>query len=127
MLLYYIYYEPLQKVVQTKVSIDSGTPEVKFRDRLGLSAPNGDGFLLPGYVTPLLSKLVYSARLIFLESTLPRRPHVYINHPIQPSSNHLQALMPVRRQYMYDGVMSPLGELLSLRAFGRQLAKSGGP
>ncbi|KAH7186555.1 hypothetical protein BKA60DRAFT_503452, partial [Fusarium oxysporum] len=51
----------------------------------GLSRPTGDEFLRPHQFTPVLSRLIYCTRLIFLEMTLPRFPHRYAGIPARPS------------------------------------------
>ncbi|KAM5527108.1 hypothetical protein FOXYSP1_20377 [Fusarium oxysporum f. sp. phaseoli] len=93
----------------------------------GLSRPTGDEFLRPHQFTPVLSRLIYCTRLIFLEMTLPRFPHRYAGIPARPSYGHLRRLMPVRTEKMCDGTMSPLGEFLSLLSYGRALSRSEGP
>ncbi|KAG4277085.1 hypothetical protein FPRO04_14179 [Fusarium proliferatum] len=93
----------------------------------GLSRPTGDEFLRPHQFTPVLSRLIYCTRLIFLEMTLPRFPHRYAGIPARPSHGHLRRLMPVRTEKMCDGTMSPLGEFLSLLSYGRALSRSEGP
>ncbi|RGP58413.1 hypothetical protein FSPOR_11888 [Fusarium sporotrichioides] len=93
----------------------------------GLSRPAGDEFLRPHQFTPVLSRLIYCTRLIFLEMTLPRFPHRYAGIPARPSYGHLRKLMPVRTEKMYDGTMSPLDEFLSLLSYGRALSRSEGP
>ncbi|EWY79398.1 hypothetical protein FOYG_17443 [Fusarium oxysporum NRRL 32931] len=93
----------------------------------GLSRPTGDEYLRPHQFTPVLSRLIYCTRLIFLEMTLPRFPHRYAGIPARPSYGHLRELMPVRTEKMCDGTMSPLGEFLSLLSYGRALSRSEGP
>ncbi|KAH7199211.1 hypothetical protein BKA60DRAFT_470302 [Fusarium oxysporum] len=80
----------------------------------GLSRPVGGEYLRPHQFTPVLSRLIYCTRLIFLEMTLPRFPHAYAGIPARPSYGHLRRLMPVRTEKMCDGTASPLGEFLSL-------------
>ncbi|KAJ9413322.1 hypothetical protein FOXG_15071 [Fusarium oxysporum f. sp. lycopersici 4287] len=93
----------------------------------GLSRPAGDEYLRPHQFTPVLSRLIYCTRLIFLEMTLPRFPHTYAGIPARPSYGHLRKLMPVRTEKMCDGTTSPLGEFLSLLSYGRALSRSEGP
>ncbi|KAG7406289.1 hypothetical protein Forpe1208_v014519 [Fusarium oxysporum f. sp. rapae] len=93
----------------------------------GLSRPTGDEYLRPHQFTPILSILIYCTRLIFLETTLPRFPHLYAAIPARPSYGHLRRLMPVRTEKMCDGTMSPIGEFLSLLSYGRALSRSEGP
>jgi hypothetical protein len=100
---------------------------VYFSVARGLSRPTGDEYLRPHQFTPVLSRLIYCTRLIFLEMTLPRFPHRYAGIPARPSYGHLRRLMPVRTEKMCDGTMSPLGEFLSLLSYGRALSRSEGP
>ncbi|SCO35922.1 uncharacterized protein FFMR_03867 [Fusarium fujikuroi] len=93
----------------------------------GLSRPTGDEYLRPHQFTPVLSRLIYCIRLIFLEMTLPRFPHPYAAIPARPPYGHLRRLMPVRIEKMCDGTISPLGEFLSLLSYGRALSRSEGP
>ncbi|KAF4446765.1 hypothetical protein F53441_9625 [Fusarium austroafricanum] len=93
----------------------------------GLSRPRGDEYLRPHQFTPILSRLIYCTRLIFLERILPRFAHAYIGLPARPLYGHLSMLKHVRAEKMCDGTMSPLGEFLSLLAYGRALHRTEGP
>ncbi|PWI64591.1 hypothetical protein PCL_09521 [Purpureocillium lilacinum] len=106
----------------------SSTLLVYFGAVCGLSLPEGAEFLRPGQYTTHLSGFIYCARLIMLESVLPRASHDYINIEARPpKGGHLEALQELRRSKMCDGTMSPLGELFGLLAFGTVLRQSDGP
>lgn len=93
----------------------------------GLSPPDGAEFLRPHRFTPVLSRLIYCTRLICLEATLPRFPHAYVGIAARPTRGHLTKLNHIRTEKMCDGAMSPLGEFVSLLAYGRTHYRSEGP
>ncbi|KAH7233832.1 uncharacterized protein BKA55DRAFT_598045 [Fusarium redolens] len=93
----------------------------------GLSRPRGDEYLRPHQFTPVLSRLIYCTRLIFLERIVPRFAHAHIGLSARPLYGQLQMLKEVRAEKMCDGTMSPLGEFLSLLAYGRALHGTEGP
>ncbi|KAF4981747.1 hypothetical protein FDECE_17640 [Fusarium decemcellulare] len=92
----------------------------------GLSAPNGDEYLMPHRFTPILSRFIYCSRLIFLEAVLPRFSHGYIGIPRRPRYGQLTRLLAARRRYMCDGTLSVMGEFLSLLSYGSALRRSQG-
>jgi hypothetical protein len=100
---------------------------VYFNAVRGLSRPKGNDYLRPYQFTPVLSRLIYCTRLIFLKMTLLRFPHLYAAIPARPSYGHLRRLMPVRIEKICDGTISPLGEFLSLLSYGCTLSQSEGP
>ncbi|KAH6985327.1 hypothetical protein EDB80DRAFT_821764 [Ilyonectria destructans] len=100
---------------------------VYFSAARGLSRPSGNEYLRPARFTPILAALIYCARLIILETVLPRFPHLYTGLPARPLFGHLKALNAIRVEKMCDGTMSPLGEFLSLLAYGRALHRAEGP
>lgn len=63
----------------------------------------------------------------FLEAILPRFPHKYIGIACRPQYGQLRALNAVRQEKMCDGTLSPMGEFLSLLAYGNTLRRSEGP
>jgi hypothetical protein len=93
----------------------------------GLSRQEGNEYLRPARYTPILSRLIYCTRLIFLEAILPLRAHTYAGFAARPRYGQLAALNAVRIDQMCDGTMSPLGEFLSLLAYGLTLQRSEGP
>ncbi|KAH7361356.1 hypothetical protein BKA66DRAFT_592980 [Pyrenochaeta sp. MPI-SDFR-AT-0127] len=102
------------------------TPLVYFSSVLGISA-DGSTFERAAYYTPKLSGMIYCARLIFLESTLARFAHHYIGWKARLRRGQLDHLNKVRREKMCLGSQAPMGELLSLRTYGRACSRSDGP
>lgn len=90
---------------------------------LGLSG-NGETFRSAKLFTPILSRLIYVQRLLFLEYALPYRTYPHIGLDCRPRHGHLDRLNAVRLKYMITGSMSPLGEFQSLREFGREIART---
>lgn len=105
----------------------SSTLLVYFSAVRGISSHEGNKFMRPSQYTPILSRLIYCTRLVFLEAILPRRAHLYAGFPARPRYGQLAALNAVRAERMCDGTMSPLGEFLSLLAYGFALRRSEGP
>ncbi|RKK24090.1 hypothetical protein BFJ66_g16878 [Fusarium oxysporum f. sp. cepae] len=105
----------------------SSTLLVYFSAVRGISGLEGNKFMRPSQYTPILSRLIYCTRLVFLEAILPRRAHQYTGFPARPRYGQLAALNAVRAEKMCDGTMSPLGELLSLLSYGFALRRSEGP
>jgi hypothetical protein len=95
----------------------------------GVLAIGQDGitFERPGNYTSKLSALIHSARLCMLEATLPRFPHPDISWGHRPSLHQDKALNKVREGFLCRGSAAPVGELLSLRAYGRVVARTDGP
>lgn len=105
----------------------SATLLVYFSAVCGLSGENGAEFARPASYTTHLSGLIYCTRLILLEGTLPRVAHEYIQHPARPRRGQLEVLRQVRQDKMCDGTLLPLGEFLSLVAYGISLSRADGP
>ncbi|KAE9565912.1 hypothetical protein CGMCC3_g17908 [Colletotrichum fructicola] len=99
---------------------------VYFGGVLGLTS-DGSGFRRPGNYTASLSAFIYCARLVVVEVLLPRTSHDYVSYPARPRSGQLDILNRVRRETMCLGSQAPLGEFLSLRAYGRVLSTADGP
>ncbi|KAF6795410.1 hypothetical protein CMUS01_15927 [Colletotrichum musicola] len=99
---------------------------VYFCGVLGIS-PDGTVFQRPKNYTKHLSALIYCARLIIMEVLLPWKSHPYAGYPARPRRGQLDRLNEVRREKMCLGSQAPLGELISLRAYGRALSMSDGP
>ncbi|KAJ9655925.1 hypothetical protein H2201_008698 [Coniosporium apollinis] len=96
---------------------------VYFSGVLGLS-DDGRTFRRVRDYTSILSGLIYQHRLLFLEYALPYRAYRHIGIEQRPRQDHLARLNEVRLGYMVQGCLSPLGEFLSLRDYGRVLGRS---
>ncbi|KAM0722087.1 hypothetical protein Q7P37_003013 [Cladosporium fusiforme] len=71
--------------------------------------------------------MIHSARLICLEAALPRHNHSYVGWNARPRTGQLDKLNSVRERFMCLGSQAPLGELLSLRSYGRAFSRTDGP
>jgi hypothetical protein len=100
---------------------------VYFSAVCGLTLPTGANFLRPAQFTSILSSLIYCTRLLIMESVLPRFSHDYISLSERPRYGQLDILNNVRKKKMCDGTLSPLGEFISLAAYGQSLRRSEGP
>jgi len=107
-------------------SRSSSTILVYFSGILGFSS-SGSTFERPQNYTPKLSALIYSVRLCLLELALPRFGHPTIGWKVRAVRGNLKRLNRVRERFMCFGCQAPMGELLSLRAYGRSLSRSDGP
>ncbi|KAK1838000.1 hypothetical protein CCHR01_19380 [Colletotrichum chrysophilum] len=99
---------------------------VYFGGVLGLTS-DGSGFQRPGNYTVSLSAFIYCARLVVVEVLLPRTSYDYVSYLARPRSGQLDILNRVRRETICLGSQAPIGEFLSLRAYGRALATADGP
>ena len=93
----------------------------------GLEGEHATSFKRPAQYTTYLSGLIYCVRLVLLEYTLPYGDHDYISIPARSRNGQLETLQAIRKEKMCDGCMAPLGELLSLVAYGVSLYRSEGP
>ncbi|KAH7463312.1 hypothetical protein FOMA001_g18009 [Fusarium oxysporum f. sp. matthiolae] len=84
-------------------------------------------FLLARQFCPYLSGLIYIQRLILLERALPLREYYAIRIPRRPYVNQLDQLNSIREKYMIAGTEHPLTEMISLRDFGRNIARTEPP
>jgi predicted Fe-S protein YdhL (DUF1289 family) len=107
-------------------SISSSTLLVYFCGTLGFS-PQGLGFESARNFTPKLSAMIYCIRLCVLERTLPRFDHLSATWPCRPRYGHLEHLNPIRELILCNSCQAPMGELLSLRSFGRAASRADGP
>lgn len=107
-------------------SMSSSTLLVYFCGTLGFS-PDGLGFEPARNFTPKLSAMIYSIRLCILERTLPRIDHLSATWPRRPRYGHLEHLNPIRELLLCNSCQAPMGELLSLRSFGRAASRADGP
>ena len=87
----------------------------------------GHQFLQPSHFTPILARLIYIIRLVCLEAVLPRFAHESIGIPARPRLGQLKRLNEIRVEKLCDGVLSPLGEFLSLLAYGSSLRRAALP
>ncbi|RBA11859.1 hypothetical protein FPRO05_14175 [Fusarium proliferatum] len=71
-------------------------------------------------------ELLYE-RLLLLERALPLRPYHTIGIPQRPHTQQLERLNEIRADHMVLGSQSPLAELVSLRNFGRTIARTEPP
>ncbi|EXK75881.1 hypothetical protein FOQG_19357 [Fusarium oxysporum f. sp. raphani 54005] len=76
---------------------------------------------------PKLSAIIYMQRILLLEWALPLREYPYIDIPQRPRVGQFESLNRIRAKYMVLGSQHPLGELVSLRDFGRNIARTEPP
>jgi len=98
---------------------------VYFAGVLG-TGQDGVTFERPRNYTSKLSAIVHSARLCLLEATLPRIPHSNLNWGPRPSLGQDIVMNQMREAFLCQGSSAPVSELLSLRAYGRVLARTDG-
>jgi hypothetical protein len=104
----------------------ASTVMVYFAGVLGISQ-DGSTFERPSNYTSKLSALVHCARLCLLEATLPRFAHPRIGwNARQPFAQH-KTLNKMREAFFCLGCPAPVGELISLRAYGRTVSRTDGP
>lgn len=104
----------------------ASTVMVYFAGVLGISQ-DGTTFERPSNYTPKLSALVHVARLCLLEATLPRFSYPRLGWNARPCLGQQKALNKVREAFLCQGSAAPVGELLSLRAYGRTVSRTDGP
>ncbi|KAF5704802.1 hypothetical protein FMUND_12351 [Fusarium mundagurra] len=104
----------------------SSTMLVYFSAVRGLSTANGNEYLQPHRFSPVLARLMYCSRLVFLEAVLPHFSRIYGGIARPPRHGLLRRLNAARREYMCDGTLSPMGEFLSLLSYGNALRRSQG-
>jgi hypothetical protein len=90
-------------------------------------AQDGMSYERPKIYTSKLSAILHSARLCLLEATLPRLPHVNLGWGPRPRLGQVDVLNRMRERHFCQGSTAPVRELLSLRAYGRVLARTDGP
>jgi hypothetical protein len=91
------------------------------------TSKDGTTFERPLNYTPKLSAIIHCIRLVLLESTLPRLAHLHIGWEARPRRGQLSLLNNARVGKMCLGSQAPMGELLSLRSYGRAWCCSEGP
>ncbi|EXK23964.1 hypothetical protein FOMG_19291, partial [Fusarium oxysporum f. sp. melonis 26406] len=99
---------------------------VFFSGILGFSSSSGT-FLPAKSYTPYLSGLLYIQRLLFLEMALPLREYPTLELSQRPRTKQLERLEVVRKKYMVIGSQSAFEEMISLRSYGRVMARSDSP
>lgn len=82
------------------------------------------GLSRPAQYTTHLSGPIYCTRLIMIDAVLPCKAHNHVGILARPRAGQLAILQSLRREKMCDGCLSPLGEFLSLLAFGHALRQS---
>jgi hypothetical protein len=103
----------------------SSTLLIYFASVLGISI-DGLTFERPSNYTPKLSGLIHCIRLVLFEISLPHFPHPMLGSDARPRRGQLEVLNGVRVEKMCLGSQAPLGELLSLRSYGRASSRSDG-
>lgn len=101
----------------------SSTMLIYYSGVLGFS-PSSRAFLSAKSYTPYLSGLIYIQRLLFLELALPLRAYPSLKISCRPRYEQLKRLESIRTRYMVVGSQSPLEEMISLRNYGRVMARS---
>jgi hypothetical protein len=71
--------------------------------------------------------MIYIQRILFLERALPLREYRSIGIPQRPDAGQFECFNQVRAKYMVLGSQYPLAELISLRDFGRNIARTEPP
>ncbi|KAJ0132765.1 Pogo transposable element with ZNF domain protein [Fusarium oxysporum f. sp. albedinis] len=84
-------------------------------------------FLLARQFCPHLSGLIYIQRLLLMECALPLREYHGIAIPPRLHADQLDQLNSIREKYMITGTQYPLAEMVSLRDFGRNIARTEPP
>ena len=80
------------------------------------------------HYTPFLAGLVWIGRLLLLEYALPLSPYLSLSWPAASACpNQLKRLQYIRRKYMCQGSVYPIGHLLDTLRFGRDQAFKLGP
>lgn len=98
---------------------------VYFAGVLGIGR-DGVTYERPRNYTSKLSAIIHCARLCLLEATLPRFPHWNLDWGPRPSLGQDKLLNQMREAFLCQGSSAPVSELLSLRAYGRVLARTDG-
>ncbi|KAH7154784.1 hypothetical protein DER46DRAFT_688925 [Fusarium sp. MPI-SDFR-AT-0072] len=104
----------------------SSTLLIYFSGILGFSA-ECQKFQLARQYCSKLSAMIYIQRILFLEQALPLRRYRFIGIPQRPEAGQFECFDKVRAKYMVLGSQYPLAELISLRDFGRNVARTEPP
>ncbi|EXK26248.1 hypothetical protein FOMG_17150 [Fusarium oxysporum f. sp. melonis 26406] len=104
----------------------SSTLLIYFSGILGFSS-DCQRFQLARQYCSKLSAMIYIQRILFLERALPLREYKSIGIPQRPDIGQFECFDQVRAKYMVLGSQYPLAELISLRDFGRNIARTEPP
>ncbi|KAL9564019.1 hypothetical protein ACKAV7_011879 [Fusarium commune] len=104
----------------------SSTLLIYFSGILGFSA-NCQRFQLTRQYCTKLSAMIYMQHILFLEQALPLCGYQFIGIPQRQEARAFECLDEVRAKYMVLGSQYPLAELISLRDFGRNVARNEPP
>ncbi|WZH50246.1 uncharacterized protein QYS62_011490 [Fusarium acuminatum] len=104
----------------------SSTLLIYFSGILGFSA-DCQRFQLARQYCSKLSAIIYIQRILFLEQALPPREYQSIGIPQRPDAGQFECFNEFRAKYMVLGSQYPLAELISLRDFGRNIARTEPP
>ncbi|RYC81100.1 hypothetical protein BFJ63_vAg16006 [Fusarium oxysporum f. sp. narcissi] len=104
----------------------SSTLLIYFSGILGFSA-DCQRFQLARQYCSKLSAMIYIQRILFLEQALPLRGYRSIGISQRPEARHFECFDEVRAKYMVLGSQYSLAELISLRDFGRNVARTEPP
>ncbi|KAH7112034.1 hypothetical protein EDB81DRAFT_628075, partial [Dactylonectria macrodidyma] len=104
----------------------NSTVLVYFSGVLGFSKTS-NRFLPARSYTTFLSGLIYIQRLLFLERALPFRSYPTLGIDHRPRTKQLDRLKKIRERYMVVGSQSAFEEFISLRSYGRVMARSDTP
>ncbi|GKU22646.1 unnamed protein product [Fusarium langsethiae] len=104
----------------------SSTLLIYFSGILGFSADCQRFQFARQYCTKL-SAMIYIQRVLFLEQALPLRGYQSIGIPQRQEARAFECLDEVRAKYMVLGSQYSLAELISLRDFGRNVARNEPP
>ena len=102
---------------------ESKTPLVHFCGVLGIDWKQSR-FRDPGNYTPHLAGIIWVARLLFFEYALPSQAYSTLDWPSREYyDDHQWRLESVRRDFMLEGCLTPLGYMVGLMAYGKYTAK----
>ena len=102
---------------------ESKTPLVHFCGVLGIDWKQSR-FRDPGNFTPHLAGMMWVGRLLLLEYALPTQRYSTLDWPSREYyQDHQWRLESVRRDFMLEGCLTPLGNMVSLMAYGKYTAK----
>lgn len=104
----------------------SSTLLIYFSGILGFSA-DGQRFQLARQYCSKLPAMIYVQRILFLEQALPLHGYGVLGLPQRPEAGQFEHFDEVRTKYMILGSQYPLAELISLRDFGRNVARTEPP
>ncbi|KAH7247485.1 uncharacterized protein BKA55DRAFT_691571 [Fusarium redolens] len=104
----------------------SSTLLIHFSGILGFSA-DYQRFQLARQYCSKLSAMIYIQRIFFLEQALPLRGYRFIGISQRPEARQFECFDEVRTKYMVLDSQYPLAELVSLRDFGRNVARNEPP